>query len=87
MHRLFKGMLVGAVAIIAFSLLQACSGYNDERGRGDAPVEQMDDQEVRVYPNGDQFPNIAFFCVGGNGVYTTTREAPPVVNASDPECS
>jgi hypothetical protein len=67
--------------------LAACSAYQDDRGKGDAPVNQLDDTEVTVYPNGDGFPNIAIVCTdSGNGIYTTTREVPPVVVTDDPEC-
>jgi hypothetical protein len=82
-----RNLIISAVAIVTFgTVIGACSEYNDDRGIGDAPVQQEPDREIRVFPNGDGFPNIAFLCIGGNGVYTTTREAPPVVVASDPEC-
>lgn len=78
--------VIGA-ALLAVASIAGCSEWNDERGRGDAPSDQQPDREVKVWPNADQFPNIAVFCVGGNGVYTTTRDAPPAVVADDPECA
>lgn len=73
--------------VVALALAGGCSEYNDDRGVGDAPSEQVEDQPVLIWPNADQFPNIAVLCVGGNGVYTTTREAPPAVVPNDPECA
>lgn len=77
--------VAAALAVVALSA--GCSGWNDERGVGDAPVDQQPDAHRKVWPNADQFPNISAFCVGGNGVYTTTRNAPPVVVVDDPECA
>jgi len=74
------------LVIVAVLFAASCSEWNDDRGKGDAPVDQRPDQTVNVYPNGDGYPNIAWFCIGGNGVYTTTREAPPVIIPDDPEC-
>lgn len=64
-----------------------CSGYNDERGKGDAPVGRRHESPRQVWQNVDGFPNLVAFCVGVNGVYTTTREAPPVVIPEDPNCA
>ena len=36
----------------------ACSGFNDYRGIGDAPVDQQPDTARKVWPNADRFPNI-----------------------------
>ena len=35
----------------------------------------------------DRFHNVAWKCVGANGIYTHTREAPPIVIAGDPNCA
>lgn len=81
------GAIVGALMFA--SLLGACTDAygKDDRGIGDAPVNQLEDREVTVYPNGDRYPNIAVVCtLKGNGIYTTTREVPPVVVPNDPEC-
>lgn len=75
------------IAVAALGLVLAgCSGFNDERGRGDAPVGQRFEQPRRVWVNVDQFPNIAAFCIGENGVYTHTRQAAPVVVPDDKNC-
>jgi Prokaryotic membrane lipoprotein lipid attachment site len=78
-----RRILAVTVAVLA---LASCSAWDDDRGKGDAPVKQAPDREITVHPNGDGFPNIAQFCVGPNGIYTTTREAPPVVIPNDPIC-
>lgn len=76
-----------AVPLLGVAAVAGCSGYKDDRGIGDAPSEQQPDQNVKIWPNADHYPNIAVLCVGGNGVYTTTREAPPAVVPNDPECA
>ena len=70
--------LVGAVG---------CQSYNESRGKGDAPVGSTDDTPAKVvnFPNG--FMNVAFKCIGPNGVYAHTREAAPAVVPDDPNCA
>ena len=77
------GLALGAGSLVG----AACSGFNDDRGIGDAPVDQQPDDARKVWPNADRFPNISAFCIGGNGVYTTTRQAPPAIVVDDPECA
>lgn len=79
------------VAVAALPLTLAafvgCDEHNDDRGIGDAPVDQQPDEERKVWPNGNLFPNVSGFCIGGNGVYSTTsNSAPVVVVVDDPEC-
>lgn len=76
-----------ALVAAGLAILVGCSEFNDDRGVGDAPVDQQPDAERKVWPNGNLFPNISGFCIGGNGVYTSTREGPPVVVSDDPECA
>ena len=67
--------------------LVGCAEYNDDkRGRGDAPVGTYDDSEVLILNMPDQFMNVAFKCMGVNGIYTHTRAASPVVVPNDPMC-
>jgi hypothetical protein len=78
------------LAVIPLILaLGACSEFNDDRGKGDAPVDQLPDREVTVFPNGDGFPNVAAFCAGPNGIYTVTgsNRDPLDVVVEDPNCS
>ena len=67
-------------------VIQGCSTFNDERGVGDAPRGELHEAPRQVWQNLDRFPNISAFCIGENGLYTTTREAPPVVVENDPNC-
>jgi hypothetical protein len=86
---------MGTMRIVAVALVlgvgslvgAACSEWNDDRGVGDAPADQQPDTARKVWPNADKFPNISAFCIGGNGVYTTTRQAPPAIVVDDPECA
>lgn len=73
------------VAALAVGLV-ACSEHNDKRGRGDAPVGTRDDSPARIINMPDQFANVAVKCDRGNGLYVSTREAPPVVIVNDPNC-
>lgn len=81
-----RRILVAGAAVLALTL-GACSSFNDDRGVGDSGVDQQPDVDRKVWPNADQFPNISAFCIGGNGVYTTTRQAPPAIVVDDPECA
>lgn len=74
-----------AVPVAALILL-GCDSYNDKRGRGDAPVGKYDDSPAQIINFPDKFHNVAFKCFGGNGIYTHTRPAPPIVIVNDPEC-
>jgi hypothetical protein len=89
MSRRRGGVRVATMALVVGVALagMGCSGFNDDRGVGDAPVDQQADQARKVWPNADRFPNISAFCIGGNGVYTTTRQAPPAIVVDDPECA
>jgi hypothetical protein len=77
-------VVLGAATV---ALLAGCSGFNDDRGIGDAPVGDRFEAPRRVWVNIDQFPNVAAFCIGANGVYTTTRQAAPAVVPDDPNCA
>lgn len=78
------------VAAVVFGLLLflfvACDSYNTERGRGDAPVGTVVDDPVSVRQMPDAFGNIAYTCIGVDGIYVNTREAAPVVVPNDPNC-
>lgn len=74
-------------AVGAAGLIGAACSDSDDRGLGDAPSEQLPDRPIPIWPNADMYPNVAVICVGNNGVYTTTREAPVAVVVEDPECA
>lgn len=86
-------MKIRLITIIAAIVLSAtavgCSGHNDDRGKGDAPVQNRagDDAPAVVVNFPDGFANIAFKCLNGSGLYVTTRNAAPVVVKDDPSCS
>lgn len=82
-----KLRLIAGACALALALTAGCSGFNDDRGVGDAPVDQQPDATRKVWPNANAFPNISAFCIGGNGVYSTTRQAPPAIVVNDPECA
>lgn len=73
-----------AVATGVVVLLASCS--NDRRGLGDAPVGPKDDSPAQIVNFPDTFMNVAFKCLGANGIYTHTREAAPVVIKDDSNC-
>jgi hypothetical protein len=79
-----RRLLLAAVPLTL--ALGACSGFNDDRGLGDAPAAQVDDAAVPVWPGPDGFMNIGAYCIGENGVYIHTRVAAPVVVRDDPNC-
>lgn len=70
-----KRLLIPAAAL---ALMAGCSEYNDDRGKGDAPVEDRngDDKPAVVLNFPDSFANVAIKCYGGTAVISTTREAP-----------
>lgn len=74
-----KKLNLFAVAVLLVGTA-ACSGYDNSRGKGDAPVSGKDDSPAQVVNFPDGFANVAIKC-DGNGfrIYTTTREAAPVV--------
>lgn len=77
--------IIAGAAVIAL-LVTACSGFNDDRGWGDAPARQVEDREVLVWPSPDLFMNVGAFCIGDDAVYIHTREASPVVVGGSKNC-
>lgn len=55
------------VTALFVATLTGCSGYNDERGKGDAPVagRRGDDTPKSVTNNPDGFGNVVTGCVVG----------------------
>jgi hypothetical protein len=76
--RTTTGLVLAATALVALS---GCSqNYDDERGKGDAPVQgkQGDNSAAEVFNFPDGFGNIATKCVGhGNRAYVTTNATGP----------
>lgn len=60
------GVIAGTVAI-GITLMTGCGSYNDERGKGDAPVagHKGDDSPAYVTNMPDGFGNVAAKCLAG----------------------
>lgn len=82
-----KTLIVTAAAVIALSGCGAFDDYNDDRGKGDAPVGERHESPRQIWQNVDGFPNLIAYCIGANGAYTTTRESPPVIVKDDANCA
>ncbi|MGW0996783.1 hypothetical protein [Streptomyces sp. NPDC002520] len=71
----------GLVVVVVGGLLAGCSqSYNDERGKGDAPVQGRsgDNTPAEVFNMPDGFGNLATKCVGhGFRAYVTTNATGP----------
>jgi hypothetical protein len=80
-----RRLVITGVAIVAVFGLSASSC--DRKGLGDAPIGEQHEAPRQVWLSGDSFMNISPYCIGANGVYTHTREAPPAVVANDPNCA
>lgn len=72
---------IGAVALVG--VLAACA---DTSPTGDAPTGDVDDSPARIVNFPNHFMNVAFKCLGPNGIYAHTRPAAPVIVANDPLC-
>ncbi|MER6472793.1 hypothetical protein [Streptomyces collinus] len=98
MHRLTRGLLGAALAVLVVS---GCSEkHYDERGKADAPLAGRagEDSPAEVYNFPDGFGNLATKCVGdGRRAYATTKwvsddeDDPEIVPANavfvdDPGC-
>lgn len=87
----FAGGLVAALLLFG---AVGCSEYNDERGKGDAPVANRsgDDSPKHVTNNPDGFGNVVTGCVSGADGYryfatTNTGHAPSnLVVVEDAAC-
>lgn len=79
--------LLALLALLLVLGTTSCASLNDDRGVGDAGISKQHEDHRQVWVNIDHFPNVVAFCVGKNGVYTTTREAAPVVIPTDPNCA
>lgn len=74
-----------AVAVLA-TAMAGCSNYKTHKGIKDAPHDKGDNKIAHIVNMPDGYANIARKCDGPNGIYVTTREAPPVVVVNDPNC-
>lgn len=77
-----------AVVVAVMAVAAGCSSYNEERGRGDAPVGDRDDSAKDVINFPDQFANVATACDAyGHRIYVTTRAGGALVVIADPTCA
>lgn len=72
-----RAVLIGVIALV---------GCADTSPVGDAPTGEVDDSPAYIVNMPDTFMNVAFKCMGHNGIYAHTRQASPVIVANDPEC-
>lgn len=73
--------LVGIAVVLTLA-----AGSCDERGLGDAPVGDMQEEPRSVIVMPDRFPNLAYVCDGTTAIYVTTRDASPVVVPNSVNC-
>lgn len=80
-----------ALALTIVGGLVSCDAYKESQGTSDAPIARTEKDGWVVLASPDQFPNVAFRCMGVNGIYNprlaskdAAREITVVVN--DPQC-
>lgn len=65
-------MFAGLAVVVLLGA--GCETFKESRGRGDAPIGTVDDEEVDIYQMPDRFPGIGTKCVGdGFRVFVTDR--------------
>jgi hypothetical protein len=68
-----RGVGLVIVSLLAVTLT-GCSAYNNQRGRGDAPVGPVDNSGAEVVQFPDNFANVATKCdAHGHRLFVTTR--------------
>lgn len=75
------------IGLAALALAGCGQSWNDKHGLGDAPVGNANDGPAYIVNMPDTFMNVAFKCLGPNGVYAHTREAAPVIIKDDANCA
>lgn len=78
-----------AAAALTVAAVAGCSGYNDARGKGDAPVGHSDDSPAEILNMPDGFGNVASKCDGhGHRVFVPTHDKtdPPITVVDDSSC-
>lgn len=79
---LVLAVLIGTLA------LGGCASA--KRGLRDSPVEpaaKQNNAPAHIITMPNHFENVAFKCDGHNGIYSTTRQAAPVIVPNDPNCA
>ncbi len=57
-----------------------------DQGKNDVGSSVEHHEKRQVWDNLNSFPNVSAFCIGENGVYTTTRSGSFEVVPNDPNC-
>jgi hypothetical protein len=86
-----RQVLLASVALVAAVAGLAACTPDPKDGAGDAPIASVEQDPWVVLNNVDGYPNIAFRCRGGNGIYVTrsaddSSDTMQVV-PNDPACS
>lgn len=77
------------LAVPVLLLFAACTDDTQHGFKDIAPEagSLQDDRSPHIINEPDKFANVAFKCMGVNGIYVSTREAPPVIVPNDPMCA
>lgn len=82
------------LALVALALVLAGCGqdYKESQGINDAPIARTDNAGWVVLSAPDQFPNIAFRCMGPNGIYNprlASKDSARTITVvpNDPQCA
>ena len=88
MRRFRISVAIPLALAFAANLGAGCSSDPND-GAGDAPIATVDRTGWTILNNVDGYPNVAFRCLGPNGIYTTrgdvTRQLEVIPN--DPLCA
>lgn len=75
-----------AVAAAVTVGLAGC-GAQASRGIQDSGIKSTDNSKAAITNFPDGYANVAFKCIGKDGVYVTTRDAAPQVVLNDSNCA
>jgi hypothetical protein len=85
-----RAWLAGPAALLlAAALVAGCNQYNNDRGRGDAPVDRENTNDAPAYVINfpDKFHNVAVKCdPHGFRIFAHTRDGSPPVILPDETC-
>ena len=84
-------LVVLVLCLAVFAMTGCWEQYKEERGRGDAPVGEVDDTDALVINFPNDYPGIATKCgAPGQRIYTHTRSDPTqgvsIVVVEDENC-
>lgn len=83
-------MRTAALAVVMAGAFGGCQQYNEERGKGDAPVGTVNDDKAHIVNFPDGFANVATKCSGipGKRIWVATHggNARTLVIEDDESC-